>query len=80
MEIPPFCFGQFFKDKTRSNLETDAVNRYREAHRADPVPVDVMEASSDLIAENQRLCRELRARSHEYSQLMNADSQYIAQQ
>lgn len=79
MEIPPFCFGQFFKDKTRSNLETDAVNRYREAHRADPVPVDVMEASSDLIAENRRLCRELRARSHEYSQLMNADSQYIAQ-
>lgn len=79
MEVPPFCFEQFFKDKTRSNLETDAVNRYCESHRADPVPVDVMEASSDLIAENQRLCRELRARSREYCHLMNANSQYIAQ-
>jgi len=79
MEIPPFCFDQFFKDKARSNLETDAVNRYCEGHRADPVPVDVMEASSDLIAENQRLCRELRARSREYSHLMSANSQYIAQ-
>ena len=27
VEIPPSCFGQFFKEKTRSNLETGAVNR-----------------------------------------------------
>lgn len=79
MEIPPFCLEQFFNEKTRSTLETDAVNQYLEAHQADTVAVDVMEATGDLIAENQRLCRELRARSREYSYLVNTDSQYIAQ-
>lgn len=78
LEIPPFCFDQFFMDKTRSNLEANAVNSYLKMHRAAPVPVDVMEASSELIAEHQHLRREIRARSPEYCQLMHADSNFIA--
>jgi hypothetical protein len=75
MEIPPSSFQRVFKDE--ENLESRAVKRYLEAHRAEAVPVDIMEASGEVVAESQRLCRELRARSRDYCQLMNADRQYI---
>jgi len=75
MEIPPLSFQRVFKDE--ENLESRAVKRYLETHRAEAVPVDIMEASSEVVAESQRLCRELRARSRDYCQLMNADQQYI---
>ena len=75
MEIPPLSFQRVFKDE--ENLESRAVKRYLEAHRAEAVPVDIMEASSEIVAESQRLSRELRAHSRDYCQLMNADRQYI---
>lgn len=75
MEIPPLSFQRVFKDE--ENLESRAVKRYLEGHRAEAVPVDIMEASNEVVAESQRLCRELRARSRDYCQLMNADRQYI---
>jgi len=75
MEISPPSFQRVFKDE--ENLESRAVKRYLEAHSAEAVPVDIMEASSEVVAESQRLCRELRARSRDYCQLMNADQQYI---
>jgi len=75
MEIPPASFERVFKDE--SNLESRAVKRYMETHDARAEPVDIMEASSELVAESHRLCRELRARSSDYCQLMNADSQCI---
>ena len=75
MEIPPPSFQRVFKDE--ENLESCAVKRYLEAHHAEPVPVDIMEASSEVVAESQRLCRELRARSRDYCQLMDTDRQYI---
>lgn len=75
MEIPPPSFQRVFNDE--ENLESRAVKRYLEAHRAEAIPVDIMEASSEVVAESQRLCRELRARSRDYCQLMNADRQYI---
>jgi hypothetical protein len=75
MEIPPPSFQRVFNDE--ENLESRAVKRYLQAHRAEVVPVDIMEASSEIVAESQRLCRELRARSRKYFKLMSEDWQCI---
>jgi len=77
LEIPPASCERVFREE--SNLESRAVKRFLEAHDAHAEPVDVMEVSSELIAENQRLCRELRARSREYSHLMYTDARCIAE-
>lgn len=78
LEIPPSCFEQFFKEKNKSNLESDAVNRYLEMHNAtEPVLVDVCEAPNDLIARHERLHREVAARSPEYGRLLYRNSQSL---
>jgi hypothetical protein len=79
LEMPEFSYEQVLEDESRANLEAAAVNRYRKTYRPALVPVDIMEASGEMVALSQRLCRELRARSYEYSQLMNAEARNIAQ-
>lgn len=75
MEIPPPSFQRVFKNE--ENLESRAVKSYLKDHAAEVIPIDIMEASSEIVAESQRLGRELRARSREYSHLLSTDFQYI---
>lgn len=47
-EIPPSYFDYYYITKTRSNLETDTINRYVENHRVEHIPID----SDDLPPES----------------------------
>lgn len=39
-EIPPTLFEEYYLDKSRSNLETDTINKYIQYHKIDHIPVD----------------------------------------
>jgi hypothetical protein len=39
-EIPPSTFDEYYRDGTRSSLETRTIEKYLECHRADLIPVD----------------------------------------
>ncbi|GEP94510.1 hypothetical protein [Chitinophaga cymbidii] len=39
-EIPPSFFDAYYINKTRNNLETDAINKYSETHKVKQIPVD----------------------------------------
>ena len=39
-EIPLSIFDKYYIDKSRSNLETDTINRYLGTHKAEHIPVD----------------------------------------
>ena len=40
-EIPPSAFNSFYKEKTRNNLESDAIIKYLENHECEHIPVDL---------------------------------------
>ena len=50
LEIPPSFFNQYFKENNRSNLESDAVNRFLEIHSAELVLVDVFDVPDNFNA------------------------------
>jgi hypothetical protein len=39
-EMPPSYFGKYYLDKSRSNLESNAINKYKEKYKIEQVPVD----------------------------------------
>jgi hypothetical protein len=77
LEIPPSFFNQYFKEKDRSNLESNAVNRYLELHSAELVPVDVYEVPEDFDAENERLFQKFDAVGSEYRMRIDQNSRHI---
>ncbi len=77
LEIPRSFFDQYFKEKSRSNLETTAVNRYLESHKTELVPVDIYEVSDDFFEKNRRLHQEIESSSSEYRRLVDWHSQYV---
>jgi hypothetical protein len=40
-EIPPSAFDSFYKERTRNNLESEAIIKYLENHKCEHIPVDL---------------------------------------
>lgn len=46
-EIPPTFFNKYYVEKSRSNLEVDAINKYILKYKTKQIPVDLDEAPSE---------------------------------
>jgi hypothetical protein len=79
-EIPPYAFDEFYKDKTRNNLETDVINKYLENHVTEHVPVDYdFTLPQSFFKEHEHIHRRVEARSHIYKNLIDAHSTLVKQ-
>ncbi len=78
LELPRSHMSRFFTEKTDSNLETTAVNRYLEGHEIELVPVDVFDVPERFFERNGQLHRRISANSPEYRKLMDRHYQYVA--
>jgi len=73
LEVPPEAFDYYYQNS--NHIEPKAIRRYRESHRAEPVPVDLQIQSSDFSEDNNRyLFRRVEAESREYCRLVDANS------
>ncbi len=78
-EIPSSFFDEYYKGKSRSNLETNAINMYLENHQINHIPVDVYDIPEKFFAENEYLHKRINSRSREYQVLLDAQSRYVQQ-
>jgi hypothetical protein len=53
-EIPPSYFDKYYITKTQRNLETDTINKYRETHEVDQIPVDSDNVPSESFFQDLR--------------------------
>jgi len=79
VEVPPAFHDEFYVEKTSSNLESNAVNRYLQTHKPHLEPVDVLALPADVNAENEDLHRRVGKVSRDYRNLMDWNSQEIEQ-
>ena len=77
LEVPCAAFGDYFS-RTRWNLESQAVGRYRDSHHVDLVPVDLPTPSQNFFRENQDLFERIERRSSEYCRLLDRHRQYVS--
>ena len=76
LEVPSAAFGDYFS-RTRWDLESQAVGRYRDSHHVDLVPVDLPTPSRDFFRDNQDLFERIERRSPEYCRLLDRHRQYV---
>lgn len=77
-EIPPYAFDEFYKEKTRRNLESDAINKYLENHSIKHVPVDYdITLPHSFFKEHQHIHQRVEARSHNYKNLIDLHSTLV---
>jgi hypothetical protein len=70
LEIPAAAFEDHFNGTT-TNLESTAVNRYREIHHVDLVPVDLPTPEPEFFSNNEYLFKIIERRSPEYCRLID---------
>lgn len=76
MEMPDSAIADF-SNGARNNLESIAVNRYRELHDVDLVPVDLPTPDAEFFWNIEGLHKEIRSRSPDYCRLLSWDRQYV---
>src|SRR5436190_6403816 len=79
LEAPSDASGDYL-DATGKELESAAVNRYRDIHRADLVPVDLPIPDAELfqfLSDNEYLFKTIERRSPEYCRLLDEYSQEV---
>jgi hypothetical protein len=79
LEAPSDASGDYL-DVTGKELESAAVNRYREIHRVDLVPVDLPLPDAELfqfLSDNQYLFKTIERRSAQYCQLVDEYRQEV---
>jgi hypothetical protein len=53
-EIPPSLHDKYYINRTRSNLETDTINKYLETHKVEHIPVDSNNVPSESFFQNHK--------------------------
>lgn len=76
-EVPADAFDDVFMNCTRANLESRAVNRYRERQDVQIVPIDLPTPDRSFFEGYDGLCSVIRSRSPQYRQLMTQDRHHI---
>lgn len=76
LEMPPSAVADY-SNGSRSNIESIAVNRYRELHHADVVPVDLPTPDAEFFWQIEELSRSIRTMSPDYCRLVSWDGQYV---
>ncbi len=76
LEMPPETLGDY-SNGVRWNLESTAVNRYRELHQVDLVAVDLPTPEAVFFRNIDELHRAIKRRSPDYYRLVSWDNQYI---
>ena len=78
-EIPPSLFNEYYKDKSRYNLETNAINMYLENHQVNHIPVDFYDIPEKFFKENGYMHKRINSRSREYKTLIDTKAIYVQQ-
>jgi hypothetical protein len=77
-EIPPCNFDEYYKNMTRSNLETDTIKMYLEKHPIKHIPVDhdvIMPQS--FWDDNRYMFEKIETTNYEFRKSLDLDSQYV---
>jgi hypothetical protein len=78
-EIPPSFFDEYYKFKTKHNLETDAINMYLGNHNIEHIPVDHYDIPKLFFEDNRYMHHQVELCSPEYRRLVDTNSLYAAQ-
>lgn len=78
-EMSSYAFDEYYKEKTRNNLETDTINKFIESHKINHIPVDYFNIPSSFFKENQEMHKKIEANSFEYRRLIDTHSLYVKQ-
>ena len=78
-EMPPSFFNEYYEMKTRSNLETNAINMYLESYEVKHIPVDIYDVPEKFFQEYEKMHREIEPKSLEYRNLIDWQSTYVRQ-
>ena len=76
-EIPPSFFDEYYKEKRRSNLETDAISMYSESHDVKHIPVDYYDVPKGFFEDNKRMHKKVEVISADYRRLIDNHSMYV---
>jgi hypothetical protein len=76
-ELPPSAFDAFYRDRTRSNLETRAIDKYLESHQVGHIPVDFHYVPPSFFEDNGKMHRRIEGVSPEYRRLMDTHSAWV---
>ena len=76
LECPPAAFDNYLNG-THAKLEPTAVNRYREIHPVDLIPVDLPTPDEDFFAKHRDLNRRIERTSPDYRRLVDWHSQNV---
>src|SRR5882672_11696445 len=77
LECPPAAFVDYLNG-THAKLEPTAVNRYREIHPVDLIPVDLPTPDEDFFAKHRDLNRRIERTSPDYRRLVDWHSQNVS--
>jgi hypothetical protein len=77
LEIPAAAFDDQVNGD-HGNLESTAVNRYRENHHVDLIPVDLPTPDADFFAKHQHLSRRVERTSADYRRLVDWHSENVS--
>jgi len=76
-EIPPSEFDSFYKERTRNNLETDAIIKYLENHKCEHIPIDLdFIPPKSFFDAYEYIHRRIEERSYIYKSIMDTHSFY----
>jgi hypothetical protein len=78
LEVPPAALEGYVDSRTRQNMESVAVERYRESHQVALVPVDLPTPEAAFFNDNQYLFERIEKASLEYRRLVDAHRAYVA--
>ena len=76
-EMPPSFHDEYYKERSRSNLETNAIRIYSESHDVKHVPVDHYDVPSGFFEENERMHKRVEAISSDYRRLIDTHAMYV---
>lgn len=74
LEVPEAAFDDFYRSRTRRNLEADAVFFFiEECPQTTLIPVDLPTPAREFFEDHEQLCMTVRAGSPAYRQLVRVD-------
>ncbi len=76
-EMPPSSFDEYYRERKRSNLETDAISMYSESHDVKHIPVDYHDIPKGFFEDNRRMHKKVEAISADYRRLIDNHSIYV---
>jgi hypothetical protein len=77
LEVPPDAFDDLYGNRSRQNLESIAVRKYREDHQIKLVPVDLPTPDRGFFESHDQLLNTVRDMSFRYRQLIQSEIYHV---